>query len=158
MIGQKHCPFCQAPAVKACGHLALALEGRDFVRRCVELSNGQEAWRRLRVLRVEQRRRTGEWSPEQEDFTWLETAFCEAFLKRLRWFGAMDYEWRIGPNPGQGGFWVLLWTKSPQRLWWELRDEFERQIEQLHELERGQHLKRGGAPRNGTGASGFGLA
>jgi len=70
---------------------------------------------------------TGEWSPEQEDFTWLETAFCEEFLKRLRWFGGMDYEWRSGPKLQQGGFWVLLWSKDPQRLWWELREEFERQ-------------------------------
>jgi hypothetical protein len=37
----------------------------------------------------------------------------------------MEYEWRSGPKAGQGGFWVLLWSKDPQRLWWELRDEFE---------------------------------
>ena len=32
MIGQKYCPFCQAPALRACAHLALAVEARDFVR------------------------------------------------------------------------------------------------------------------------------
>jgi hypothetical protein len=58
---------------------------------------------------------------------WLETAFSNQFLKRLIWFGFMDYEWRTGPRAGQGGFWVLLWSKEPRRLWWELRDEFERQ-------------------------------
>ncbi len=60
------------------------------------------------------------------DFTWLETAFCNEFLKKLIWFGGMDYEWRVGPKSGQGAFWVLLWSKDPQRLWWELHDEFER--------------------------------
>jgi len=58
---------------------------------------------------------------------WLESAFCDEFLKRLIWFGGIDYEWRTGPHEGQGGFWVLLWSKEPRRLWWELRDEFERQ-------------------------------
>ena len=67
--------------------------------------------------------------PERDDFTWLETAFCDEVLKRLTWFGGIDYEWRTGPKPGQGGFWVLLWSKDPQRLWWDLRDEFERQIQ-----------------------------
>jgi hypothetical protein len=37
----------------------------------------------------------------------------------------MDHEWRSGPRPEQGGFWVLLWSKNPQRLWWELREELE---------------------------------
>ena len=72
-------------------------------------------------------RRNGDWVPEHEDFTWLETAFCDKFLKRLAWFGELDYEWRSGPKPEQGGFWVLLWSKDPRRLWWELRDEIERQ-------------------------------
>jgi hypothetical protein len=68
---------------------------------------------------------SGEWSPEREDYTWLETAFCEEFLKALTWFGGMEYEWRSGANPAQAGFWVLLWSKAPRRLWWELRDELE---------------------------------
>jgi hypothetical protein len=83
----------------------------------------------------EQRRRqrvlTGEWSPEREDYTWLETAFCEQFLKRLAWFGGMEYEWRSGPKPQQTGFWVLLWSKDPRQLWWELLDEFERQAQEM---------------------------
>ena len=123
---QKTCPYCHAPASRECAHLAVAVEGRDFVRRCVELCQGQMQWRAVCEGRRRQRRLTGEWSPEQEDYTWLETAFCEAFLNGLRWFGRMEYEWRSGPK-GQGGFWVLLWSKDPQRLWWELRDEFERQ-------------------------------
>jgi hypothetical protein len=125
MINQRHCPFCKEAASKACSHLALAVEGRDFVRRCVELSQGAKPWRALCEQRRAQQR--DDWAPNQEDFTWLETAFCDRFLKRLTWFGGMDYEWRSGPKDGEGGFWVLLWSKDPPRLWWELRDEFERQ-------------------------------
>jgi hypothetical protein len=127
MIDERHCPFCLAPTTKQCAHLALATEGRDFVRRCVELCHGQTQWRSLCDRRRAHQRQTGDWSPEQEDFTWLETAFCEQFLRRLTWFGGIDYEWRTGPQPNQAGFWVLLWSKAPERLWWELRDEFERQ-------------------------------
>ena len=127
MMNQKQCPFCRVPAIRGCAHLAVAAEGRDFVRCCVELCQGARQWRAVCEVRHRRGELTGEWSPEQEDFTWLETAFCEEFLKRLRWFGGMDYEWRSGPKLQQGGFWVLLWSKDPQRLWWELREEFERQ-------------------------------
>ncbi len=125
MINQRHCPFCKCPAAQGCEHLALAVEGRDFVKRCVEKCEGQAPWQVLCQQRRLERRRLGEWAPEQEDFTWLETAFCEEFLKHLSWFGGMDYEWRSGPKPGRGGFWVLLWSKDPRRLWWELREAFE---------------------------------
>src|SRR6266436_7734882 len=127
MLGQRHCPFCTKPSSRDCLHLALAVEAREFVRSCVEKCHGQSQWERLCNQRRSQLQRTGEWSPERDDFTWLETAFCEEFLKRLRWFGGMDYEWRTGPRPEQGGFWVLLWSKDPKRLWWALRDELERQ-------------------------------
>jgi hypothetical protein len=126
MINQRYCPFCNAPAQRVCQHLALAAEGRDFVRRCVEKSHGEMPWKLL----CEQRRRGQlQAAPLSSDFTWLETAFCEDFLKHLTWFGGMDHEWRSGPKPQQGGFWVLLWSKDPQQLWWELREEFERQCE-----------------------------
>ena len=127
MIGEKHCPFCQAPTFAGCAHLALAVEARDFVRRCIEICQGRHPWQTLCEQRQGHSHRTGEWSPEREDFKWLETAFCNEFLKQLRWFGGMDHEWRSGPKRGQGGFWVLLWSKDTQRLWWELRDEIERQ-------------------------------
>ncbi len=127
MLGEKKCPFCAAESAKQCRHLALATEARNFVRRCIELSQGERQWQRLCEARRAQLRSTGEWAPEREDFMWLETAFCDEFLKRLIWFGGIEYEWRTGPRPGQGGFWVLLWSKEPRRLWWELRDEFERQ-------------------------------
>ncbi len=130
MISQKHCPYCKVPAASQCQHLALAVEGRDFVRRCVELCEGEKQWRALAEWRRRQRIATGEWSPEREDYTWLETAFCEQFLKRLTWFGGMEYEWRSSANAQQAGFWVLLWSKDPRQLWWELRDEFERQARQ----------------------------
>jgi hypothetical protein len=81
MMQQKPCPFCHAPATRGCAHLAVAAEGRDFVRRCVELCQGERHWQAVCETRRRQGRLTGEWSPEQEDYTWLETAFCEAFLK-----------------------------------------------------------------------------
>ena len=140
MIDQKHCPYCRTPAATGCKHLAVAAEGRDFVRRCVELCQGEKQWRGLAEQRRRQRALTGEWSPEREDYTWLETAFCEQFLKRLTWFGDLQYELRSGPKPNQVGFWVLLWSKDPRQLWWELRDEFERQAQE------GQP-NRGGSPK-----------
>jgi hypothetical protein len=129
MIDAKYCPFCQTPATTGCSHLALAAEGRDFVRRCVELCEGQIQWQALCQQNRTLRRQRGDWSPDKEDFMWLETAFYEKFLRHQLWFGGMDYEWRSGPRLDQGGFWVLLWSKDPARLWWELRDEFERQTE-----------------------------
>lgn len=132
MLNQKHCPFCKTAAHQGCAHLALAVEGRDFVRRCVELCAGQRLWEAVCDRRRTQRSGGNGWSPEREDFMWLETAFSAEFLKRLNWFGGMDYEWRSGPRPEQGGFWVLVWSKDPQRLWWELRDEFERQGHPAH--------------------------
>ncbi len=111
-----------------CLHLALAAEGRDFVRRCIEMSQAQPFWQALCQQRRDEQILAGHSPPEQEDFTWLETAFCDRFLKHLRWFGGMDYEWRTGPRPDQGGFWVLLWSRDPRRLWWELRDDLERSV------------------------------
>ena len=81
-------------------------------------------------LRQRQRQATGEWTPERDDYTWLETAFCEEFLKPLSWFGGLEHEWRIGPKGNQAGFLVLLWSKDPRRLWWQLRDELERQAQE----------------------------
>jgi hypothetical protein len=131
MIGQRHCPFCQISALNACPHLALAAEARDFVRRCVDLCQAQVQWQTLCELRRKQIRQSGNWSPEREDFTWLETAFRGEFLDRLRWFGGMEYEWRTGAKPEQGGFYVLLWSREPKQLWWELREELERQASSL---------------------------
>ncbi len=121
MMNQRYCPFCKTPALRGCAHLALVAEGRDFVRRCVQHCHGETPWRTLCL-----QREAGDWSAEQPDFTWLETAFCDEFLKQLSWFGGLDHEWRSGPKPEQGGFWVLLWSKDPQRLWWELREALER--------------------------------
>ena len=141
MIDQKHCPFCRTPATTGCEHLAVAAEGRDFVRRCIELCEGEKQWRALCEGRRQQRLVTGEWSPEREDYTWLETAFCDEFLKRLARFGGMEYEWRSGPKGTQTGFWVLLWSKDPRQLWWELRGELERQAQE-------RRPQRGGSPKS----------
>ena len=92
MLSPKVCPYCHTLASRGCAHLAVAVEGRDFVRRCVELCQGARQWRAVCESRRRRGRVTGEWSPEQEDYTWLETAFCEVFLKRLRWFGSMEYD------------------------------------------------------------------
>jgi hypothetical protein len=127
MLGQKHCSICAVPALRRCQHLALAAEARDFVRRCVELSDSQSQWQLLCDRRRSALHHTGEWSSEREDFMWLETAFCNEFLKDLRWFHGIDHEWRTVNRAERGGFWVLLWSKEPRRLWWELRDEIERQ-------------------------------
>jgi hypothetical protein len=123
MINQRHCPYCKAAAIQGCAHLAVAVEARDFVRRCIESCQGHLLWETLCDRRREQQR-----LESREDFTWLETAFCDQFLKHLRWFGGIDYEWRTGPKLEQGGFWVLLWSKEPRQLWWELRDEIERRV------------------------------
>jgi hypothetical protein len=128
MVNQRYCPFCKAPAIKQCRHLALAVEGKNFVRRCIELAESETQWSELCSERRKRNQLSGDWTPEREDFIWLETAFCDEFLRHLTWFGGMDHEWRSGPGLDQGGFWVLLWSKDPQRLWWELRDELERQI------------------------------
>jgi hypothetical protein len=90
------------------------------------MCHGEKPWQTLCEMRRRQLQLSGDWSPERDDFTWLETAFCEQFLKPLRWFGSMDHEWRDGPKAGQGGFWVLLWSRNPQGLWWDLLDQFER--------------------------------
>ncbi|MGD0259560.1 MAG: hypothetical protein ABSD29_07020 [Verrucomicrobiota bacterium] len=147
MIDQKHCPFCRTPATTGCEHLAVAAEGRDFVRRCIELCQGEKQWRALGEGRRRQRLVTGEWSPEREDYTWLETAFCDEFLKRLAWFGGMEYEWRSGPKSTQTGFWVLLWSKDPRQLWWELRDEFERQAQERRSPRGGSPKAKGRSPK-----------
>jgi hypothetical protein len=86
--------------------LALCVEGRDFVWRCIELCQGEKQLHGFCDSRRRRRLLAGEWSPEREDYTWLETAFCDEFLKRLTWFGGMEYEWRSGPRPNQTGFWV----------------------------------------------------
>ena len=129
-MNEKLCPFCHSRTAANCSHLALAVEGRDFVRRCVQASEAQGIWQTLCQSYHDELRRSGEWAPDREDFTWLETAFCERFLKSLHWFGGLDYEWRSGSDPAKGGFCVLLWSRDPERLWWELRDEIERQSQQ----------------------------
>jgi hypothetical protein len=90
--------------------LALAAAPRDFVRLCVEKSHAEYLWRFICVRN------------ERADFTWLETSFCERFLKPLAYFGVMEYEWRQGNKPGQKDLVVLVWSRSPRQLWWELRD------------------------------------
>jgi hypothetical protein len=126
MINQRNCPFCKVLAAHGCEHLALAAEGRDFVRRCIESCEGRLAWQALCQQRQGQSSRGG-WAHANEDFTWLETAFCDEFLRHLTWFGGMDHEWRSGPRPEQGGFWVLLWSQDPRRMWWQLREYLESQ-------------------------------
>ncbi len=128
MVNQRHCPFCGTAAKLACAHLALAAPGRDFVQRCIDAAHAERQWKNLCAQVREQHHRTGSASRDCEDFTWLETAFCERFLKGLHWFGGMDHEWRTGPQLDNGCFYVVLWSKSPQHLWWELLDDIDRQL------------------------------
>jgi hypothetical protein len=102
------------------------VEARDFVKKCVEISHGQTQW----AMICRQRSPSPGWETQADDFTWLETAFAEHFLQHLRWFGGLDHEWRSGAKAEQGGFWALLWSKDPRRLWWELLEEFERRLVQ----------------------------
>src|SRR5262245_19202106 len=127
MIGQRHCPYCNAAALEGCDHLALAVEAREFVRSCVSKCQSEGLWQTLCVRQRQRLRESGEWSSEREDFMWLETAFCDRFMKSLRWFGGLEYEWRAGPKLDAGGFWAVLSSRDPRRLWWELRDAFEKQ-------------------------------
>jgi hypothetical protein len=134
IMDQKLCPFCKSSAQDGCLHLALACDGRDFVNRCVETCHGRKPWRTLCALPSEALNGEKRPSPIQVlDFTWIETAFTEKFLKHLQWFGGLDHEWRAAPNPRKAGSWALLWSKDPQRLWWELLDELVRQADELSE-------------------------
>jgi len=127
MIGQKHCPFCLTPAIRGCEHLALAVEARELFDvvwnfpRDKSLGKAYAPCVEGNFSAPASGHRKGMISPGWKP------RFCDEFLKRLSWFGEMDYEWRTGSRPEQGGFLALLWSKDPKRLWWELRDEFERQ-------------------------------
>ena len=105
------CRYCRSRAAAGCEHLALAAAPGDFVRLCIEHADAPSAWRTL----CEQNPRA--------DFTWLETDFAERFLTALHWFGGVEYEWRRPDEATTAReLWVLLWSKNPQRLWWELYD------------------------------------
>ncbi len=119
--------------MEACDHLALAVPGRDFVTRCIDAARAHRQWQRLCDMVHQKRSSMKNWTPDCEDFTWLETSFCEIFLKKLRWFGGIDHEWRTGGCLERGGFYVLLWSKSPQRLWWELSDQVDREADAVHQ-------------------------
>ena len=110
------CPYCQTPATASCPHLALAAEPRDFVSHCVAACHGDSAWQRLCRANA------------KADFTWLETAFADHFLKPLDWFGSLAHEWRSAGKSRQRDVWALVWSPDPQKLWWELRDHLEAQL------------------------------
>lgn len=118
------CPFCGKPSTRGCAHLALAADSPNFVRECVDRAQGQELWRRICEQMREAQRAEG-WGV-LPDFTWSETMFCDELLRRLSWFGRMTYEWRSLRPGGPTRFWVLLWSRDPRRLWWELHDALER--------------------------------
>src|SRR5260370_32413473 len=103
MIGQKHCPYCQTPAILKCPHLALTVEGREFVRRCVELCKGEAPWRAICERRRAQMPRPGERAPPRADFTLPEAAFSQGFLARLRCVGGMDNGWAVRARPARAG-------------------------------------------------------
>jgi hypothetical protein len=144
MVNQRHCPFCGVPAKQGCAHLALAVPGRDFVHCCVEASHARRQWQALCLHVRDDNARLGNGSMDREDFTWLETAFCDRFLRGLRWFGGMDHEWRTGPKLEQGGFYVLLWSRCPEKLWWELADNIDRQLIDIQALPVGMCASRFG--------------
>ena len=108
------CPYCRNPATKGCAHLALATAPRDFVWLCIEQSASTFDWRGICKR------------DENADFLWLETAFCERFLKPLHWFGNLSYEWRERGSSATRDQLAILWSPSPRKLWWELRDHIEK--------------------------------
>jgi hypothetical protein len=101
------CPVCAAPSKSVCPHLALAAPATDFVRFAIEACHAAPLWRTVC-------RRGGDW-----DSTWLESSFCDRFLRGVPGFAGLTYEWR------QGDQWALLWSSNPDRLWWSLRDRLE---------------------------------
>lgn len=126
MTEGKVCPFCGAKAATGCAHLALAARATDFVERCVERCQGEWFWQLLI---------NNECNPlwlhrfRKDDFLWLESSFSSQFMEPLVWFGRMEYEWREGGPASGREMWVLLWSKDPQRFWWNLRDELENQTD-----------------------------
>lgn len=118
------CPFCNAAARAGCNHLALAAPATEFIARCVEHCHAGPLWQQILKTDIYDR-----WSGAG-DFSWSEFAFCHRFLKLLRWFGAMEHQWRDdGRAHGREQF-ALLWSKDPRRLWWELRDYLEQAAEE----------------------------
>jgi hypothetical protein len=127
MSETKNCPFCKTPASQRCEHLALVVRSPQLIAHCVGAARAEDLWERYcQQTRSRQREESG---GELPDFTWLESSFCDEFLKRLEWFGQMTYEWRNAVPPEQGkDLWVWLWSKHPQRLWWQLRDKLEQHL------------------------------
>ncbi len=139
-MDQKLCPFCRTPSRRGCVHLALASDGPDFVRRCIDICHGHRPWEILcgdfggeeeKPSRARERAKGLAMRPF--DFTWIETAFCDKFLKHLSWFRGLDHEWRTTSDGKQGGLWALLWSKDPQLLWCELLEELKQQADALSE-------------------------
>ena len=110
------CPVCGASSGAGCKHLALATSATDFIRRAVETCQAEPLWRSI--------------CKGGEDFTWLESAFCDRFIRALHWFAGLSYDWRDGAKPGQRDHWVLLWSSEPRGLWWDLRDRLEEEAAQ----------------------------
>src|SRR6266487_3858369 len=126
MTEGKYCPFCGAASARSCPHLALAARATEFVGRCIENCHGEASWQ---VLMNNRGNALLLYRFGSDDFLWLETSFSFQFLERLGLFGRMEYEWREGGRASVREMWVLLWSKQPQRLWWQLWDELERQTD-----------------------------
>ena len=117
MSSEAICPYCQARAAQSCGHLALSAAPGDFVILCVEQAAAQTQWKQFCQAHP------------KADFTWLETSFGERFLKPLRWHGSVDYEWRTRTDSKTREQVVVLWSKDPRRLWWELNDQIAAELQ-----------------------------
>lgn len=112
--------------------MAIAVKSQHFVTRCVQAAQAEALWGRFCRQTREVQREEG-WG-ELPDFTWIESAFSDEFLKQLEWFGGISYEWRAAEPPHQGGdLWVLVWSKDPQKLWWQLRDKLEKHLAQTEQ-------------------------
>jgi hypothetical protein len=127
MNEKRPCPYCAPAPNRECEHLAIAVKSQHFVTRCVQAAQAEALWERFCRRTREMQREEG-WG-ELPDFTWIESAFCDEFLKRLEWFGEINYEWRdAGTGSGSGDLWAVVWSKDPQKMWWQLRDRLERHL------------------------------
>jgi hypothetical protein len=144
MKEHKHCPFCGKAEVDGCAHLALAVKQTEFISQCIARSQTEAFWRKLMNNRHHP---VFTHTYGSDELTWNEMTFAMVFLRGLDWFGGQDYQWRDGTAERPGTQWVILWSKEPQRLWRQLRDEIARHAEDFERVVAGPEIYwQGGEP------------
>lgn len=114
--GPIFCPICQASAEGGgCDHLALGVEHRSFIGRCVEASGSGGRWRAIANY-------------DSEDHMWLEEAFARKFLIGCAGFAGVAFAWRDVPGSGRRELWGWVWAKEVRKVWWDLADRLEEHL------------------------------